>query len=466
MKILVNSKVVLIKPDIIFAKILADELTIKNPLYIEAKKANRSTYGINKVIKNFNVDNCGNYHMPRGYLYRIIDVFKQLNVEIEIEDNRHCSNVNWPKHIIMPRKYQYTALTEMSIYPEGILVSPAGSGKTIMGIGLIQMSQQKALWLTHTNELAKQSMERLHEMVPNLNEDDIGLIGGGKWKVGNLFTIGMVQTLVRNVDELKKISNEFGIIIIDECHHTPSTTFSYVISQLNAYYMYALTATEKRRDGLEILLYQNVGPIRHIVDRDKLKDVNAIITPSIKPKFLDTKNITGETYSEILESLMHNDIRNNEIVTDVIREASQNNICMLATERREHADILFKLVHEIWPNSGIATGSYNKKHNNETIKQFELGNITVLVTTTHLLGEGFDHKPLNRLFIGLPFRNATKCEQVVGRIQRTSKGKKCAVIYDYVDSSHGLLKHQYKNNGQKGCRYNVYKLLGCSFIED
>ena len=296
MKLRINNKITLVNPDLDFARILADELTMDNPQYLEAAAAGRSVWGINEVIKNFDVDMNGNYLMPRGYFDRIVDVATQLGITVSIEDERHYQKIDWPNHIVIPREYQYVALSIMANYSEGLLVSPAGSGKTIMGICLMLMTSQKVLWLTHTKQLLKQSRERMFEMIPDLEAEDMGIIGSGKWSIGNKVTVGLVQTLVRNPDKVDDITNEFGTIIVDECHHVPSTTFTKVITSLNPYYLYGLTATVNRRDKLEKMLFQNIGPVRHEVDREVLKKANAIMTPQVKPIMLEIPNIVGDNF--------------------------------------------------------------------------------------------------------------------------------------------------------------------------
>ena len=464
MKIRISNKTELVNPDPVFAQILANELTLNNPKYLEAVAAGRSTWGIDEVIKNFTVDPYGNYLMPRGYFDIIIDVATQLGITVSIEDNRHYQKIDWPNHIVIPYAYQHVALSIMANYSEGLLVSPAGSGKTIMGICLMLMAKQKVLWLTHTKNLLNQTKERMYEMIPNLSVEDMGIIGSGKWGIGNKVTIGLVQTLVRNPDKVDDLMNEFGMVIADECHHVPSTTFTNVITALNPYYLYGLTATFKRRDGLEQMLFQNIGPIRHEVPREVLRQANAIMTPQVKPVMLDIPNIVGDSYSEMLDSMMNNDQRNTRIIQDVVAEARKGHVCIIITERRLHGDLLYQKLKYLWPKCSIATGNYKQREIEEAIRQLVSGESTILITTSHMLGEGFDHKPLNRLFVGLPFRSETGCEQIVGRIQRTSEGKVCAVIHDYIDTTHGLAVHQYKNS-KKPCRHSVYVALGCSFID-
>ena len=444
--------------DDLLLQIIIDELTYENPLYIEAQKAGRSTRGITKILKNFTFSN-GSYQLPRGYLSRLLTIVIELGLPFNIIESR--SVIPFPtmyKHNIVLRDYQIKALQNISQYTEGLLEAPAGSGKTIVGIAALLMCNQKSIWITHTKQLLFQFVDRIKQFV-DIPETDIGLIYDGKWDVDKPVTAALVQTLRTDKIKLANISQNFGTVIVDECHHCPSSTFTEVLTQLNPYYLFGLTATIKRRDGLEKLLFQNVGPIRHTIPRTDVAD--RVVTPTVITKLVDTPNIPEEvSYQKLLQILTKSTYRNNIIIKDVVKEALLNNICIVVTERVEHAEILYKGIKKFWKKTGIMVGKKSDKVREETLEKLHNKEITVLVCTSHLLGEGFDHAPLNRLFIGLSFRNPTRCEQLVGRVQRISEGKTDAIIFDYVDN-HGLTKHQYKNFGDLGCRYNVYKKLGC-----
>ena len=445
------------------AQNIANELTVENPKFREAINSGRSTWGLNPVIKNFTVDNSGVTHLPRGYIDRLKDLLIDNDINYNIVNTSSVVPIT-PLHVhsIELRDYQYLALQKLGQHSEGVLVAPAGSGKTIMGLSITIMSGQKLLWITHTKVLAQQFIDRAHQFITNLEEDDVGYIGAGDWKIGNKITVGLVQTLVRSPEKLREISDDFGIVVVDETHHCPSATFTKVVNNLNPYYMYGLTATPNRRDGLESILFQNVGPIRHIVPRKEVAKGNKIITPVVKAIKLQTPLSGSEDYQELLKTLVENDERNNIIVSDIVYESNQKNVCIVVTDRKIHAEILLEKLQEKDIKVGIATGSYNDKFRKTTLSDLEKGVINTLVCTTHLMGEGFDHAPLNRLFLCLPFRDENKCEQVIGRVQRSCIDKTDAIVYDYVDQTHGLTKHQYKNSGLKGCRYNVYRKLKCN----
>ena len=207
MQITLNSRIKIQNPNDILKDALIDLLRHKNPQYIEAEKLGLSTYNMKEFIHYFEFDAAENMYIPRGMRSQLFGLLNQLGLEAEIKDQRTLKTtigyVDGSK--IIYRAYQQPAVDKLlSTAPEGVLVAPPGSGKTVMGLSLIPILLQPTLWITHTDRLFKQSHERCIEFIPGLNEEDIGLIGAGKWDVGRVLTIGMVQTLVRNLDKLEE----------------------------------------------------------------------------------------------------------------------------------------------------------------------------------------------------------------------------------------------------------------------
>jgi superfamily II DNA or RNA helicase len=344
---------------------------------------------------------------------------------------------------------------------EGLFISPAGSGKTVVGISMIPILGQPTLWLTHTKALANQALARIKQFLPGLKEDDVGFIGESKWKPGKIVTVALIPTLVRRTKELHEIRDDYGLVIVDEAHHVPASTFLRVIGILNPYFLYALTATPYRRDKLEALMFQTIGPELIRISVEEVEKDGGILMPTVKYRAIRSKPVYGNQIQQILkQNIVNNSKRNNIIVGDIIREAVQGNYCIVLTDRKVHAEMLYDLISLGWEQTGIATGNYTKKYVIEQTDMLNEKEITVLVCTFSLLGEGFDVKFLNRAFITMPFRAEGKVEQLVGRIQRTAEGKTDAVVYDYVDVDIGLLQNQFYTKGKNDCRWNAYNRLG------
>ena len=456
-------------PNTSLKELLVDRLTHTNPKFHDAQKMGYSTRGIDEFIRFFRFDGAGNMLVPRGIRSELIRLINQLNLTSDFKDARNYkpfkeyvdgSAINF-------RPYQSPAINQLlSTGPEGVLVSPAGSGKTVMGLSLIPITQQSTIWLTHTDRLFKQCHERCQEFLPSIKPENIGLIGGGNWSVGNILTIAMIPTLVQNIDKVIEMQNEFGLLILDECHHCPATTFTKIITNLNTYFMYGLTATPFRRDKLESLMFQCIGPVGATVNKKDVALHKGMVPPTIVYCGLNFgPRVEIANVSTIFEEfIVDNDKRNARIKNDVVNEAKKGNFCIVASGRKKHCEILHKMISAEWPRTGIATGKYSKKHVDEQVAAFDNKEITVLVTTPELLGEGFDVDFLNRLFVTTSFRTEARAEQLIGRIQRFHPDKKDSLVYEYIDENIGVLKNQYfSRNG--ACRYNVYRRLGLHTID-
>jgi len=440
-------------------------LTVYNPKYQEAAAAGRSTRGIPQFIYNFENVYKG-ISMPRGCRRRLFREIEKNGIEdVKVIDNRiKFNHIDIDSTQIKYRPYQFSPVIDLTTASdEGLLVAPPGSGKTVIGLSIIPILGQPCMWLTHTNRLAKQVTERLDTFLPSLKDDDIGFIGGGKWKVGKIFTVGMIQTLMRNEKGLDSLKDLFGIVILDEAHHCPAATFLKVINQFNPYYLYGLTATPYRRDKLEIVMFQTIGEATAVVKVSEVEKYGGIIIPTVKYRAIRSKQVLTSNVPRIMtQHIINNKKRNNLIVGDVVREAILGNYCIVVSDRKAHCETLHDLISMAWEKTGIATGDYSAKYQDEQVRKFYDNEITVLITTFALLGEGFDVDFLNRAFITTSFRAEGKVEQLVGRIQRSAEGKRDAIVYDYVDYDIGVLKDQFhsKYNKSKDTRCRASKRLG------
>lgn len=455
MKIIIDNQLHLfgIPPDL--RQYFVENLTFRNPKYDEAVDNGRSTRGIPKTLELYKPGPNG-ISIPRGYLQIVEECLIGQGLNIEIQDNRIIRPPVEVNSQIRLRPYQAKAKFDLLVHPNGILVAPAASGKTVMGLDLFATLKQKTLWLTHTNRLANQVIDRLLSMFGDIDKTEVGFIGGGKWRVGERFTVGMIPTLVRRETELLELGREFGLVIVDETHHVPASTFLVVLGYFSSYYLYGLTATPYRRDRLEGMMFATMGLPNSVVERDNLTEVGGIITPKVIKRSVPSQVYDGNDYSTIIRDLLlPNPLRLKMIVQDILNEAQAGNYCIVISIRKIYCEqIHHELERVIGDRALIATGDYTKKHNEEQVSIIDRGEANVLVTTFELLGEGFDVRRLNRGFIVLPFRERSRVEQSVGRIQRTAEDKNDAILYDYVDENIGILSNQFLH------RSMAYRSLG------
>lgn len=432
---------------------LTKELTLVNPAYDMALKHGRDVRNINPKILNYRY--FGKYlAIPYGYIDRLFYLIDSLQIETSIIDNKPVfENDIKIKDNIKHRAYQKPAVEEMVKHKSGILQAPAGSGKTVMGISIIERLKLPTLWLTHTDALLDQTIDRIATFT-NIEPGKIK----GKIDIRDI-TVGMVQTLVRRRNIIKEIYDKFGLIILDEAHHCPARTFKDIIMMFNCIHVYGLTATPYRADGLQGVMKQVLGPIRYVIPKSEVIKHGGIILPDVYYRIFTGSRISDNDYTRILNGLIDNEIRNNIIINDVLKEARDDSFCIVLTDRKAHCEVLYKILKEKYDRCEYIHGNDSKKRKEKIIGLLRDKKINVLISTSGLLGEGFDIPFLDAAFICLPFRAKAKLEQVIGRVQRPYDGKKSCRIYDYVDNHIGILSDQFYNRKKTG-RFNIYQQAG------
>lgn len=418
-------------------------LTITNPDY---EKNIRLGFWNGNTPKTLNlymtIDN--DLIIPYGLKNTIIDIFDKNSINYQLDDKSVLNDISISfNEILTLRDYQIEAINETIKHDNGILVSPCGSGKTTMGMYLIKHFRQKTLWITHTHDLLNQSKNVAKKMFNNT----IGTITEGKVDIKDI-TFATVQTLV-NVD-LESIKNEFGLIIVDECHKATGTPnklkmFYKVINSLSAKHKFGLTATLfTTKKSITVTPIYLLGERTHEVKKEDIDRVNAIHIPIVTPTiqsdvYLNTDRTLN--YSGLVEYLVYNPLRNNFIVNQLVYYKKNYNIIL--SDRLDHLELLSQGLHMLGYDYKILTGAEKKKEREIILNDFKLGNIHFLFSTYKLFKEGIDVPIADVLHLAFPIKDKTTLIQSKGRVERLYEGKDNAYVIDYVDNAIGFLNNMY-----------------------
>ena len=363
--------------------------------------------------------------------------------------------------------YQEAAKEAMLKAYYGILQSPAGSGKTQVGIALAAALGCKTLWLTHTRDLLSQSKNRAEQyMSPSLT----GTITEGRVQIGKAITFATVQTMC-NLD-LGRYRDVWDCIIVDECHRvagTPTsvTQFSKVLNSLAARHKYGLSATVHRADGMIAATYALLGQIAFQVPdaavAEKVMSVSVLPRPThqgLSREFLDTDGTI--IYAKLVNFLADRYDRNELIAADLVE--NRNHYNLILSDRLSHLEYLMKhLPHDLRDQAVMVDGKMTSKKakamREQAIEDMRQGHKRYLFATYSLAKEGLDIPRLDRLYLATPQKDYAVITQSIGRIARTFEGKAEPVVYDYVDEGIQYLVRSYKK------RCATYRKCGCKFIE-
>ncbi len=416
---------------------LARQWTFPNPKFYENARLGFSNYGTPESLCLATFTNEALF-LLRGAAADIIRQYPQVEI---VDETFSLPQAFEPSSIIL-RDYQKDALQSLLLKNQGVIVSPPGSGKTVLLIELLIQRAQKTLILVHTKDLLEQWRNRLM----TFTKINPGIVSGGVYDVQPV-TIATVQSLNRPLpDDFK---NSFGMVILDECHHCPASTFRKIVDQFPARFRYGATATPERPDGMSFLLGAVMGAVIHTVENDCLLATGDIIKPVIKPIETAAYYPMVESYGELLAKIAKDEQRNALIVDFIGKEAKAGNFCLILSERVSHVKRLHELFKTEYPEmkSFCITGQDTKEHRQNAIDAMNQGAANVLFSTK-LADEGLDIRRLNRLFLTCPVRAINKVTQQIGRIQRTFPEKKDAIVFDFVDNN-SLAKSQYYSRKKK-----------------
>ena len=358
--------------------------------------------------------------------------------------------------------YQEKAVNEALRARNGVLVMPCGSGKTQTALEIIARLGIKTLWLTHTQDLLNQSLNRAKSVLTCVNSS-YGTITGGKVNIGSGITFATVQTMAKL--DLTQYKDTFGCVIVDECHKavgspTKVMQFYKVLSNLSCRYKFGLTATPKRADGMQRAMFALIGNIIHEVSREEVADT----TCPVEVQFVDTEYmpdinvvLAGDgtlNYASLVDDMIRNRKRFDMVVKELLQLDGPtivlgNRVAYL----KEITDRLRKAGRSAVCLSAVGASKAAKAVRKEALRQLNDGERDFVLATYQLAKEGLDVPNLRYVVFATPEKDETTVMQAAGRVGRKADEKRKGVVIDFVDDF-GMLQ------GWKKKRVRVYKKLG------
>lgn len=466
MKIILTNIIEIQEPTEEILNYCKEKLTIANPDYIKKQRMGFWCGKTPKTISIFDFYN-NNIYMPIGCFNDIWDIHPYKNDYFDYTTTKKA-NI---KSNIQLRDYQKPCTNALKKYVNGIFVLPPGLGKTQIGLECASYLKQKTIWLTHTKDLLNQAKSRC--------EDNLicstSVITDGECDLSGNIVFATVQTLVNIIDKNEIKQDEFGLVIVDECHHLSTNAesvkmFEKCINYFTARYKLGLTGTLIRSDGLQKTTTFIIGDVIYEVKKsdDKQKLIGYyekkpiieipieqfqvpakihIIKTVYNVSNKDVFDESGRIIFTILISDLATDYDRNKQILDIINNLDSYTI--VVSERTSQLEYLSSQVQ----SSIYINGKTPKKKREQMIEDFRKGNYKVLFATYSLVAEGLDIPILENLVMASPVKDQRLVVQAIGRCQRPSDGKKVANIYDLVDDVSILDKFTSK-------RKSIYKKEG------
>jgi len=414
--------------------------------------------------------------LPRCCEDALIQLLDQAGTAYEIEDKTCAGNPIRASFKGVLREEQVPAAEALLLYNNGVLSATTAFGKTVVAAYLIGERKVNTLILVHTQALLDQWKRSLSEFLeidealPELPKKRgrkkerslIGQLGGGKDNLAGFVDVAIMQSLISD-DGVRDLVKDYGMVIVDECHHISAVSFEKVLKEVNAKYVYGLTATPSRQDGHQPIIFMQCGPIRYQVDA-KQQAEKRTFAHAVLPRFTAFSQPLTDTLpwkiTDAYAAMQIDEKRNAQIVNDVIQVVAKGRTPIVLSERYEHAQVLAQMLGGKAQNVILLSGKGTAKEKRELLQkltQIPQEESLVLVATGRYVGEGFDLPRLDTLFLAMPISWKGTLAQYAGRLHRNYKGKQEVLIYDYVDLRVPMLERMYQKrlSGYAAIGYQV-----------
>ena len=444
-----------------------------NPEFYKNKRLGYSNYyNFSAVYLGKDID--GYIQIPRGLREKIIEECEKAGIPIDVSDEReigHPIRVDFKGDL---RTQQELAAEKLLSHSDGVLSAATAFGKTVVCSYLIAERKVNTLILLQSKDLLNQWIDELNKFLEIRDEppeyitktgrkkkrqDVIGVLHGNKNTLTGIIDVAMVGSMYKK-GEFNDLVNSYGMVIMDECHHAASKTSIELLQKINAKYVYGVSATPKRGDDLDKIIYMLLGPLRHkftSLERAQEQGIGHYFIPRYTRVVdnIESKNDINKAYNLISDSK----VRNEMIIEDVRSCVNKKQTPVILTRFKDHAKYLYDGLKNMADHVFLLYGDNSDKKNADIraeLKKIPQDETLILIATGQKIGEGFDFPRLDVLMLAAPVSFEGRLEQYVGRLNRDYEGKEAVYVYDYIDSHIRFFDRMYAK------RLRTYKKIGFS----
>ncbi|MDA8358049.1 MAG: DEAD/DEAH box helicase family protein [Actinomycetota bacterium] len=417
--------------------------SVHNPEFHQREQLRLSTWNTPRMIRCYEED-LDRLHLPRGLLEDAIKVVERAGSRLEIEDRRPVPPTHRFSFAGELAPAQQEAVAALAEHDLGVLVAPTGAGKTVMTCALIARLATPTLVLVHTQPLAAQWRLQLAHLL-GLAKREIGQLGAGRTRRSGVVDVVTLQTLSRREDA-GRVFDGYGLVVVDECHHLPAVTFERAVRGATNRRWVGLTATPRRRDGLEGILHMQLGPVRHTMHEDPASAVLVRRDLVVHDTLVDPDARDDAAVQTILGRVVADEGRTRQICADIADAHRRGRSTLVLTDRTGHLEALrAELSSRHGLDPVVLKGGTPKKTHKAALDGLRASDAPILLLATGAyLGEGFDLPALDTLFLTFPISGRTRVVQYVGRVTRVLPRKACVEVHDYRDDLHPLLRRMHQ----------------------
>jgi len=377
--------------------------------------------------------------VPSGDKKAIKIIAPKIN-ELVVKDKRAVEKREDLAGLVLTKPlydYQVEAVEKLIHHAYGCLLSAPRSGKTVMSVDITRRLRCSTLILAHQHALLSQfitafeDFTNIRALEEKLGKKLIGICEKEEDYKKYAICLSTYQIFISEAGQkkLKRLKNNWGLVIIDEIHRGAANCFSSVINTINSKYRFGVTGTYERKDGKETIVNKIVGPVLHETSVDELKPKVQIVRTGTTSRYAHKIWVYAMRYLE------RDKDRHELIVKHAVASVKKGRSVLIPVTFTSHADSLVKDINKHFKgNPAIAfTGRLPKGEKRDAVlDKLRNRKYRVMVGMRNML-LGINIPCLDTIFEISPISNSPNLIQEIKRITTPFDGKKQPLVKYFVD---------------------------------
>jgi len=438
-------------------KELADYFTFEVPEAKYLKKNPRYKYW-DGTIRLYSPGTGALYHGLTNHLHSWA-YERQYQIEYEkdewygdVHENNDLVSPQGVKHFmdkvcnIKPRIYQYKAVYEAIKNNRKLLLSPTGSGKSLMIYSIVRYytaTAKKILIIVPTTSLVEQMVDDFISYGWNADAHVHKIYGGKDKNTDKPVIISTWQSIYKFP---KRYFDDIDCVIGDEAHLFKSKSLTGIMTKLhNAKYRFGFTGTLDGSKTHKWVLEGLFGSCDRVTKTDDLIKSGYLSNFRIKILLCDHEPQMFESFHDEIDYLVNHTSRNN-LIKNLVKDLDGNTL-VLFNYVEKHGEPLFELINNSVTSprkTFFVHGGVDVEDREEVRKITEEEDNAVIVASYGTFSTGINIKRLHNIVFASPSKSRIRNLQSIGRVLRKGEGKDMATLYDIADDIGGqnyTLKH-------------------------
>ena len=331
-----------------------------------------------------------------------------------------------------PRDYQVEGVFDALRRNRRLLISPTGSGKSLMIYGVCRYhveASRKVLIVVPTTSLVEQMYKDFEDYGWNAQQHCYKIYGG-KTRIAKKDVVISTWQSIYKMD--RKWFGQFDVIIGDEAHQFKSKSLIGIMSKLaDAKYRYGFTGTLDGTQTHKWVLEGLFGPSYKIINTKELQEAGYLAKLNIKVLLMKHDPQVFETYEDEVQFIIGHEKRN-KFIKNLTHDLKGNTL-ILFSRVAAHGEVLYDLINTSERKVFFVHGGVDTEER-ETVRQItEQENDAIIIASFGTFSTGINIKNLHNVIFSSPSKSRIRTLQSIGRVLRKSENKLKATLYDIAD---------------------------------